>query len=370
MATIPDLYALLGLQRDASEEEIKRAYRRLARELHPDVNQDPEAERRFKEITAAYETLKDPARRRQYDLFGAGGMSPDLFPFGDMGDIFDVFFGAGFGGRRRTAARPTRTLRGDDLFVRLSLSFEEAVFGTQREVRIDSLIECDRCHGTGCEPGTHPSRCRRCGGSGQFQDVSRSVFGTVMTARTCAACQGTGEEIAAPCTECSGDGRVPRKQAMTVDVPAGVADGMDLRVGGAGEDGRAGGGPGDLYVSLSVEPHPVFERRGQDLVCALAVPMTQAALGADVEIPTLDGSELARVDPGTESGTVIRLRGHGVPNLGRRGRGDLFVTVIVETPKPRSKEERALLERLAELREEPSGKGRKPVGTLRKLLDR
>jgi molecular chaperone DnaJ len=370
MATIPDLYALLGLQRDAGEDEIKRAYRRLARELHPDINQDPNAERRFKEITAAYETLKDPARRRQYDLFGSRGVTPDLFPFGDMGDIFDVFFGGGFGGRRRTATRRTRTLRGDDLFIQLRLSFEEAVFGTQRDVRIDSLIECERCRGTGCEPGTHPSRCRRCGGSGQMQDVSRSVFGTVMTARSCAACHGTGEEIAAPCTECSGDGRVHLDHAITVDVPAGVADGMDLRVAGAGEDGRAGGGPGDLYVSLSVEPHPVFERRGQDLVCALPVPMTQAALGADVEIRTLNGSERIRLDPGTESGTVIRLRGQGVPNLGRRGSGDLFVTVVVETPKPRSKEERALLERLAELRDEPSEKGGKPLGTLRKLLDR
>src|SRR5712691_828630 len=371
MASMPDLYVLLEVQRDATEDEIKRAYRRLARELHPDVNKTPEAERRFKEITAAYETLKDPARRRQYDLFGSQGITSaqDLFPFGDMGDLFDVFFGGGFGARRPRRARRTRTQRGDDLFVRLDLSFEESVFGVQRELAVDSMRECERCHGTGCEPGTHPSRCGRCGGSGEMQDVSRSVFGTVMTARTCTVCGGTGEEIAAPCNECRGDGRVGSRQTVTVDVPAGVADGMDLRVSSAGADGRSGGGPGDLYVSLHVKPHRVFQRRGQDLVCALPVPMSQAALGADVEIPTLEGPERVRLEPGVASGSVLRLRGKGVPHLGRRNRGDLFVTVQVETPKPQSKEERQLLQRLAELRGEGPEKGKGLVGKLRKLLD-
>jgi molecular chaperone DnaJ len=375
MARIPDLYGLLGVRHDASDDEIKRAYRKLARELHPDVNADPEVEHRFKEITAAYETLKDPARRRRYDMFGAEGLSvqggPDLFPFGDMGDLFDVFFGGGFGGRsRRSGPRRSRSQRGDDLYVRLDLAFEEAVFGVKREVTIDTMHACEQCLGSGCQPGTYPSRCGRCGGSGEIQDVSRSVFGTVMTARTCTVCRGTGREIASPCRNCAGQGRTAARETVMVDVPAGVADGMDLRVTEAGEHGTGGAGAGDLYVSLRVRPHAIFERRGQDLVCALPVAMTSAALGADVEIPTLEGPESVHLDPGVESGAVLRLRGKGVPHLGRRGRGDLFVTVQVETPKPKSKEERALLERLAELRGDRPGKGEGMKGKLRKLLEK
>lgn len=366
MASIPDLYSVLGVPRGASDEDIRRAYRKLARELHPDVNDDPEAERRFKQVTAAYQTLSDPARRRQYDMFG-GQAGPDLFPFGDMGDIFDVFFGGGLGGRR-TRTRPTRTRRGEDLFIRVELTFEEAAFGVRKEIRADTLEECSRCSGSGCEPGTHPSRCGRCGGTGEIQDVSRSVFGTVMTARPCTRCQGTGEEIAAPCSRCGGEGRTPAERTIPVDIPAGVTDGMELRVSGEGREGRQGGGTGDLYVSVRVAPHPVFERRGQDLVCALPVPMTQAALGAEVQIPTLEGEEAVRIEPGVESGTVIKLRGKGVPHLGRRARGDLFVTVVVETPRPESKEERALLERLAELRGERQQDNGGLIGRLRKLV--
>ena len=371
MARVPDLYGVLGVSRGATDEEIKRAYRKLARELHPDVNKDPQAEQRFKEITAAYQTLSDPGRRRQYDMFGSTGTAaPDFFPFGDMGDIFDVFFGGGFGSRPRATRRRTRVRRGDDVFAQVHLSFEEAVFGATKEVEVDSLEECPRCAGTGCEPGTHPSRCRTCGGAGEVQDVSRSVFGTVMTARTCTVCEGTGEEIAAPCRDCGGEGRISKRQAITVEVPAGVSDGMELRVTSAGQEGRHGGGPGDLYVSLRVTPHPVFERRGQDLVCALPVPMTLAALGTDVEVPTLEGSERIRLQPGTQSGTVVRLRGKGVPQLGGRGRGDIFVNVIVENPAPKTKEERALLERLAELRGEQRDGHHGIFGVLRKLTDK
>jgi molecular chaperone DnaJ len=371
VAQVPDLYAVLGVRPESSDDEIKRAYRKLARELHPDVNKDPEAERRFKEVSVAYQTLSDPARRRQYDLFGSGqgGGIPDLFPFGDMGDLFDVFFGGNVGSRRR-GGRRSRTRQGEDLFVRLTLTFEEAAFGTSKEVKVDTMETCGRCQATGCEPGTHPSRCTRCGGSGEIQDVSRSVFGTVMTARPCTVCEGTGEEIAAPCNECGGEGRVPRKQELTVEIPAGVSDGMELRVSGGGLEGRNGGTSGDLYVALKVEPHPVFERRGQDLVCALPVPMTMAALGTEVEIPTLDGDpERLRIAPGTASGTVMRVRGRGIPHLGRRGRGDLYVTFQVETPKPRNKEEETLLQRLAELRGDLSEKGRGLGGKLRKLLE-
>jgi molecular chaperone DnaJ len=370
MASVPDLYSVLGVPHDASDDDIRRAYRRLARELHPDVNDDPEAERRFKQITAAYQTLSDPGKRRQYDMFGSGGgATPDFFPFGDMGDIFDVFFGGGVGGRRRGPRRRSRIQRGEDLFVQITLRFEEAAFGVQKDLTVDSREECERCHGSGCEPGTFPSRCRRCGGAGEIQNVARSVFGTVMTARPCTVCEGTGEEIAVRCKECSGEGRIPKQQTIGVEVPAGVSDGMDLRVPGRGQDGRQGGGSGDLYVSLRVEPHPLFDRQGQDLVCALPVPMTLAALGTEVEVPTLEGTETVRIEPGTPSGTVIRLKGQGIPHLGRRGRGDLFVTVQVETPKPKSKEERALLERLAEARGERPEGGKGLAGKIRKLLD-
>src|SRR5438552_12328928 len=373
MARLPDLYQVLGVPHDASEDEIKRTYRRLARELHPDVDKDPEAEHRFKQITAAYDVLKDPQRRRQYDLFGTQGVPAgggDFFPFGDMGDLFDVFFGGGFGGGRRAGTRRrSRVQRGADLFTTVSLSFEEAVFGTEQDVVVDTLDACARCDGTGAEPGTQPQRCTRCGGSGQTQDVSRSIFGTVMTARPCTVCEGTGEEVVSPCTACRGDGRVPKRETVRVEVPAGIEDGMELRVGGHGQEGRVGGGPGDLYVSIRVKAHPVFERRGQDLVCAMSVPMTQAALGADVEIQTIDGeSEHVKLDPGIESGSVMRLRGRGVPRLGGRGRGDLYVTVLVETPKPKSKEERQLLERLAEVRGEQTAKGEGLSAKVRKLL--
>jgi molecular chaperone DnaJ len=371
---IPDLYEVLGVRHDAPEDEIKRTYRRLARELHPDVNKDPEAEQRFKQITAAYDVLKDPQRRRQYDLFGSQGLAggDDFFPFGDMGDLFDVFFGGGFGPGRRagTSRRRSRVQRGGDVFAAVTLSFEEAVFGAERDVVVDTLETCARCDGMGSEPGTQAQRCTRCGGLGQTQDVSRSFFGTVMTARTCTVCDGTGEEIVSPCSVCRGDGRVPRRETVRVEIPAGVEDGMELRVGGHGQDGRLGGAAGDLYVSVRVKPHPVFERRGQDLVCAMPVAMTQAALGAEVDVPTIDGEpEHVALDPGTESGTVLRLRGRGVPRLGGRGRGDLYLTVLVETPKAKSKEERQLLERLAELRGERAAKGEGLSARLRKLLD-
>jgi molecular chaperone DnaJ len=303
-------------------------------------------------------------------MFGSQGLSPDAgFPFGDLGNIFEVFFGGGMGARQRGTRRRTRTGRGQDLLVELGLTFEEAAFGGEHQVEVDSLVRCARCGGSGCEPGTHPSRCHRCGGAGEIQDVARSVFGTVMTSRSCPTCQGTGEEIAAPCRDCGGDGRRPERKAVSIAVPAGVSDGMELRLSGSGADGRAGGPPGDLYVSLRVQPHPVFDRRGQDLVCALEVPMTQAALGADVEIPTLEGTERVHLDQGVASGTVLRLRGKGLPNPGRRGRGDLLVTVLVETPVAKSKEERALLERLAQVRGEPLPKSKGLTGKLRKLFE-
>lgn len=356
MAAQPhDLYELLGVGRTATQEEIRRAYRRLARELHPDVNPDAGTAERFKQITAAYEILSDPAKRQRYDTFGTTSGPAGTSPFMDLSDIFEMFFGGPVGGRSRP--RASRTRPGESLAVGLHLTFEEAAFGTERDVTIDVLEVCTTCGGNGCEPGTSPVRCGNCGGSGQVQETSRSIFGTVMTARTCTVCVGTGEQITARCSSCLGEGREQRTRTVAVEVPAGVADGQELRVSGAGNAGRAGGAPGDLYVSLDVEHHEVFERRGQDLFAVLDVPMTQAALGADLTVRTLDREEVVRIDPGTESGTVFRIRNGGVPNLGRRGRGDLFLTVNVNAPQPASREERKLLEQLADLRGERVKKG-------------
>jgi len=360
MAGIRDLYEILGVPRDASQEEIKKAYRRLAREHHPDVSQSHDAEERFKEIAAAYEILSDPQKRQQYDMYGQGG-GPELFPFGDVADIFEAFFGTG-GFSRTRPRRRTRAQAGEDLFVEVSLSFEEAARGAHRELSLEKRHACEACEGSGAERGTSPTRCRACGGEGQVQDVRRSIFGTVMTARPCVACQGTGEEIVTPCARCSGTGRVIGIETLPVDVPAGVADGVDLRVTGAGHAGRAGGPPGDLYLSVRVAEHEVFERRGNDLFAVIEVSMVQAALGVELELETLDGVERIPIEPGTAPGTVLRLRGKGIANLGRRGRGDLYLTIQVETPTSVKREERRLLEQLAELRGEPVGKrGRVPA---------
>jgi molecular chaperone DnaJ len=362
---VRDLYEILGVSREASGEDIKKAYRRLAREYHPDVNPDPAAEERFKEVSAAYEILSDPQKRQQYDLYGQG-RGPVDFPFGDVADLFETFFGQGTFGRRRTATRRTRTQHGEDLFAQVRLSFREAVFGVRREVQVARLQSCDRCAGSGAEPGSSPQRCSTCGGTGQVQDVRRSIFGTVMTAHPCSTCEGTGEEIVSACERCGGRGRIPSESTVPVDIPAGVSDGLDLRIAGAGHAGRAGGPSGDLYLSISVEDDPVFERRGTDVFAVLDVPVTQAALGARVEVETLDGPEGVDVEPGTESGTTVRLRGKGVPNLGRRGRGDLFLTIHVVTPTPRSKDERRLLEQFAESRGEAVGKRASVRGALRR----
>ena len=353
MAPARDLYEILGIERDASDDDIRKAYRRLARELHPDVNAEPRSEERFKEVAGAYEILSDPEKRARYDAFGAGG--PGGQPFADISDIFEMFFGqGGFGGigSRRRGPR-TRTRRGEDVGVRLRLSFSEAAFGVREDVQIERLVVCDRCLGNGAEPGTAPIACRTCGGTGEVQSVRRSVFGTLMTASPCATCGGTGQEIPDPCETCAGQGRIRQPSTVAVEIPPGVSDGMELRVTGSGHAGVAGGPAGDLFVQLEVEAAERFERRGQDLFAVLDISVTNAALGGDVRIEGIDGTETVRIDAGTESGTIVRLKGKGIPNLNRRGRGDLFVTLHVVTPRELSREERELLARLAELRGEP-----------------
>jgi len=354
MAVARDLYDVLGVPRDASDDDIRKAYRRLARELHPDVSADPETEERFKEVAGAYEILSDPEKRARYDAFGTAG--PGGQPFADISDIFETFFGqggfGGFGGSRRRGPR-TRTRRGEDVGVLLRLSFEEAAFGVRREVQLERLETCDRCLGNGAEPGTAPIACRTCGGTGEVQSVRRSVFGTLMTASPCGTCQGTGQEIPDRCETCLGQGRLRRPATVTVDIPAGVSDGMELRVAGNGHAGISGGSNGDLFVRLDVDEATRFDRRGQDLYAVLDITVTQASLGGEVTIAGIDGDERVRIEAGTESGTIVRLKGKGVPNLNRRGRGDLYVTLHVLTPKGLSREERQLLARLAELRGEP-----------------
>jgi molecular chaperone DnaJ len=286
-------------------------------------------------------------------------------PFGDISDLFEAFFGTGTFGRRRSGPR-TRVQRGEDLFADLSLTFREAAFGVHREIEVGRMEVCDRCGGNGSEPGTSPRRCHTCGGSGQVQDVRRSIFGTVMTAQPCGTCQGTGEEIVSPCSTCHGRARVAVQATIPIDIPAGVSDGMELRVGAGGHAGIAGGPQGDLYLSIRVEEDQVFERRGPDVFAVLDVPMVRAALGGEVEIETLDGPERVAIDAGTESGTTVRLRGKGIPNLGRRGRGDLFLTIAVQTPRDLSRDQRKLVEELARLRGEAAGKKSSSAGTLRR----
>ncbi len=352
MSATRDLYEVLGISRDASADDIKKAYRRLARELHPDVNAEPAAEDHFKEISGAYEILSDPQKRARYDAYGVGG--PAGQPFNDLQDIFDMFFGqGGFGGgaRRRGPRSPAR--HGEDLAMPVRMTFREAAFGARRDLDVDRLVVCDLCMGNGAHPGTAPIACRTCGGTGEMQNVRRSVFGTLMTTTTCRTCDGTGQEIPDKCERCFGQGRIRQPATVSVDIPAGVADGMELRVSGNGHAGIAGGGPGDLYVRIDVEPSTAFERRGQDVFAVLDISIVQATLGAEVEIEGIDAVEGIRVDPGTESGTVVRLKGKGIPNLNRPGRGDLFITLHVVTPKDLSQEERHLLARLAELRGEP-----------------
>lgn len=361
-----DLYEVLGVERGASSDDIRRAYRKLAREHHPDVNEDVRAEERFKEIAGAYEILSDPEKRQRYDAFGQSG-GPQGQGFADIQDIFDLFFGGGgFGDARGGRGPRSRVRRGEDLGVRISLSFRDAMFGVRRDLEVDRLTTCPRCTGNGAEPGTAPVACRTCKGAGEVQSLRRSVFGTVMTSAPCGTCGGTGQEIPDKCTECGGQGRLRSQQTVTVDIPAGVSDGMELRVSGNGHAGVNGGPAGDLYVGLAVEDAVAFDRRGQDLWTVLDITMTQAALGAEVAIETMDGDERIRVEAGTDSGSVVRLKGKGVPNVNRRGRGDLYVTLHVVTPRSLSREERKLMEQLAGLRDEGMSKSEPPQGQLRR----
>ncbi len=346
-----DYYEILGVSRSATQDEIKKAYRQLARKYHPDVNKDdPGTEAKFKEINEAYEVLSDPDKRRNYDMFGTakgsafGGGFDDSSVFGGFegpfGDIFDMFFGnwQNQGARAKSSAQ-----RGSDLSLELTVDFEEAVFGAEKEVEIGRLISCQACNGSGLEPGTSPETCPTCRGAGEIRSEQRTVFGTFVRTAACPKCQGTGRIITSPCKECNGQGRKPVHEKIKVEVPAGVDNGVTLKLGGKGEAGLRGGRPGDLYVMLHVKPHPVFERRGVDLYCQLPITFTQAAIGSEVKVPTLEGFETIKIAPGTQTGTNFKLKGKGVPSLHYKTRGDIIVQAVIETPQKLTEKQKQLL---------------------------
>ncbi|MBE0448453.1 MAG: molecular chaperone DnaJ [Actinobacteria bacterium] len=350
-----DYYSILGVSRDALQDEIKKAYRNLARRYHPDVNRDdPEAESKFKDISEAYEVLSDPDKRRQYDMFGTAKGGPafggfeDLSGFGNFesafSDVFDMFFGdwQRQGTRSRSSAQ-----RGSDLNLELTIDFEEAVFGADKEVEIGRLVSCVTCSGTGVKPGASPEICMGCHGVGEVRSEQRTVFGTFIRTTTCPKCSGVGKVITNPCKDCNGQGRKPVHEKIKVDIPAGVDNGVTLKLPGKGEAGLRGGRVGDLYVTLYVNPHPIFERQGSNLFCQFPITFPQAALGAEVQVPTLEGFEKIKVPAGTQTGTTFKIRGKGVPSLHQRTRGDIIVQVVIETPHRLTERQRELLHELA-----------------------
>lgn len=354
MAT--DYYAVLGVRRDANGDEIKKAFRRLARTMHPDVNPDEGSQEQFKEVARAYEVLSDPKKREMYDLgvdptAGNGGGAAFGAGF-SFNDIMDAFFG-----QAQTRGPRSRERRGQDALIRVELDLAETVFGVTREVQVDTAVVCPVCDGDGAAPGTSAVTCDVCAGKGEISQVQRSFLGQVMTSRPCPQCRGFGTVIPRPCQECAGDGRVRSRRSLSVNVPPGVDHGTRIQLTGQGEVGPGGGPAGDLYVEIVERPHPVFTRRGDDLHCTLTLPMTAAALGTTVPLETLDGVEEIDIRAGTQSGEVVTLRGLGATRLRHGSRGNLLVHVEVSTPTRLDDRQRELLRELAGLRDEQGGAG-------------
>lgn len=353
MAVKRDYYEILGVDRQASAEDLKRAFRKIAMESHPDRNPgDEAAHERFKEASEAYSVLSDPERRRSYDLFGhaAAGTGAGV-DFSDMpfADIFDTFFGGGFGAR----ARRERSNRGDDLRYDMTIAFEEAYTGAEKQIEVPRLVSCERCHGNGAEPGTGDETCPGCRGSGQIRRAAQSLFGQVVTTVTCPTCGGAGRILKHPCVQCRGQGRIERSKRLAVKIPAGVDTGSQIRLSGEGEAGIRGGPPGDLYVVIRVKPHPQLARHEQDVVYELRVNMVQAALGDHIEIPTLDGPVEIAIPAGTQHGQSFRLQGRGMPDVRGGRRGDQYVVAQVVIPKDLDPEQKALLRKVGGLTGKP-----------------
>ncbi len=349
-----DYYEVLGVSRDAGETDIKKAFRRLARELHPDVNSDPDAETQFKEAAEAYEVLSDPDRRATYDRYGhdglrSGGYAPNFDSFGSFSDIFEAFFGSSgtfgdiFGGRRATGA-----MQGGDIAVNARIDLAQAANGARVQVSYDAVTRCEHCNGNGAEPGTPIETCSRCGGSGQLRAVSNTPFGQIVRAAPCDVCHGDGRVARDPCKVCSGRGRTVERVDLGVDVPAGIADGQRIRIAGRGHAGERGGPPGDLYVMISVQADPRFVRDGDDLVTAVDVAAPLAALGTTVDVPTVDGSVELEIPAGTQPHETLTVRGKGMPALRGRHRGNLRVVVNVVIPRHLDRNQRELMSQLAD----------------------
>ncbi|WP_374721703.1 molecular chaperone DnaJ [Peribacillus tepidiphilus] len=347
-----DYYEVLGLSKGASKEEIKKAYRRLSKKYHPDINKEPDAADKFKEIKEAYEVLSDDQKRAHYDQFGhtdpnqgfGGFGGADFGGFGGFEDIFSSFFGGG--GRRRD---PNAPRQGADLQYTMTLSFEEAAFGKEVDIEIPREENCDTCHGTGAKPGTKAQNCSHCGGSGQISIEQNTPFGRIVNRRTCPSCQGRGTIITHKCSTCSGTGKVKKRRKIHVKVPAGIDDGQQLRVAGQGEPGVNGGPPGDLYVVFHVRSHEFFERDGDDVYCEVPITFAQAALGDEIEVPTLHGKVKLKIPAGTQTGTRFRLKGKGIPNVRGYGHGDQHIVTRVVTPTKLTEKQKQLLKEFAEI---------------------
>ena len=360
-----DYYETLGVSRGASEEDLKKAYRRLAKQYHPDANKEQGAEARFIEINEAYETLSDPQKRAIYDRYGHAGLNGnggaggfgDFAGFSSINDLFETFFAGAAGTQRRTG-----TQRGADLRYDLTISFEEAVFGCQKEIELPRWEACSNCKGSGAQPGTSTTRCSSCQGTGEIRRVQQSIFGQFVNVTMCERCRGEGKVITTPCEKCRGQGRVRNNRRVVVNIPAGVDDGINVRVTGEGEVSSRGGTPGNLYVILTVKSHPFFKRQGNDILYELPISFSQAALGDEVEIPTVDGkSTMLKIPAGTQSNRSFRLKGMGVPVVHSSARGDEHVIVKVVTPTNISPEQKRLLEEFARLEKEQSEQNDKNI---------
>lgn len=347
-----DYYDVLGVSKSASKDELKKAYRKLSKQYHPDINQEPGADEKFKEIAEAYEVLSDDQKRAQYDQFGHAGMNGGAgfgggqgdFGFGGFEDIFNAFFGGGGGGRRRD---PNAPRQGNDLQYTMTISFEEAAFGKETEIEIPREENCDTCHGSGAKPGTKAETCSTCRGAGQVSKEMRTPFGTQVVRQTCQACDGTGKQIKEKCTSCSGQGKVKKRKKIAVKIPAGIDDGQQIRLSGQGEAGTNGGPSGDLYIVFRVARHEFFERDGDDVYCEMPVTFTQAALGSEVEVPTIHGKVKLKIPAGTQTGTNFRLRGKGIKNVRGYGQGDQHVRIRVVTPTTLTERQKQLLKEFA-----------------------